>query len=196
MTKTRSDRHNSCCETLFYYWQVVSEWGRNTFLFLVFTNNAHNRQWLGTDVGRLYQIYSDYANTTGKAGRNICHGKDQRWHEVICTVWSPGLADTSDHTGWVSWKLWQDLTVLLPRPVSTVNQNASDMRFTVRGRVRESRASTACQTLIGEWVNTKGLSQKETWFFFFSYSMPAVHTAILRCFIIPGGLTEQIPWTL
>lgn len=70
--------------------------------------------------------------------------------QVICTVWSPGRADTSDHTGWVRRMLWQDLPPLLPRPVSTVNQNASDVRFIEQGRLRKTRVGTACQALIGE----------------------------------------------
>lgn len=136
MTKTPPENHDCCCESLFHKWQVVLEWWGNAFYFPVFAGLAHNRQRLGMDAGWHYQIYSDYA-LHGQTSEKNLPVERSKMTEVICTVWSPGLADTSDHMGWARWKLWQDLAVLLLSPVSTVNQNASDMRFAVQGRVRE-----------------------------------------------------------
>lgn len=91
----------------------------------------------------LKYIQNEIMHATSKAARDICCGERWKSTQVICTVWSPGLADTSDHSGWESWMLWQDLPVLLPRPVSTVNQNASDMRFIGQGGVREEQGQSS-----------------------------------------------------
>lgn len=178
MTKTRSDRHNSCCETLFYCWQVVLEWGRNTFLFLVFTNNAHNRQWLGTDVGRHYQIYSDYATPQAKQGEIFATGEIKDDTGNLYSVIS-----------WARWYLWphgvSELEALTRSHCSVTqtcfNCESKCLWYEIycAGKGKREQGQPSLPNFDrGMGKYQRSISKRNRIFIFIFYSMPAVHTAI------------------
>lgn len=124
---------------------------------------------LGDTKLKFYMQTQNMHGTSKSSERYLLQERSKRTR-VICTVSSPGLADTSNCTGEEAECF--DKTCSVTKPVSTMNQNASDMRFIGQGRIKKSRAGAACRALIGEWENIKGLSQEEMWGFFFFYSMP------------------------